>query len=246
MKFKSIVFILLLTSCNGNIQNLSNKQVYNSKGFAYIFNENDYKNKIIKGKLDNSKLEISHSSIKVNSLIKLINPKTKDTVTIRNLRRINYPDFYKIIISKQVAKKLNIDPDFPYIEIIEIRKNKSFVAKKAKIFNEEKTISSNAPITSVGISNISRDKQLKKNKDKDKDKFSILIASFYSVDTATFLKKRIIKEIPNFDVKKLKIIKKSDKESNLISGPYYTINLMKNDYILLKNFGFEELNFINE
>ena len=71
-----------------------------------------------------------------------------------------------------------------------------------------------------------------------------MLASFYSKDTAYFLKQRINKEIPSFDIQKLKIIKKSDKEIRLISGPYSTINLMKNDYIKLKNFGFEELNFI--
>ena len=124
MKFKFLLFILLLTSCNGNIQSLQNKQPYTAKGFAYIFNENDYENKIIRGRLDNSKLEISHSGLRINSLIKLINPKTNDSLTIKNLRKSNYPDFYKILISKQVARKLNIDPDLPYIEIIEIKKNK--------------------------------------------------------------------------------------------------------------------------
>ena len=71
-----------------------------------------------------------------------------------------------------------------------------------------------------------------------------MIATFYSNETAEFLKKRIIKEIPYYDHKKLKILKKSNKESNLISGPYNTINLMKNDYINLKKFKFEELNII--
>ena len=37
----------------------------------------------------------------------------------------------------------------------------------------------------------------------------------------------------------------SNKQTNLISGPYNTINFMKNDYILLKKFGFEELDIIN-
>ena len=108
MKFKFLVFILLLTSCNGNIQSISNKQPYTAKGFAYIFNENDYKNKIIRGRLDNSKLEVSHSGLRVNSLIKLINPKTKDTLTIKNLKRSSYPDFYKILISKQVSSCLRL------------------------------------------------------------------------------------------------------------------------------------------
>ena len=87
MKFKFLVYILLLTSCNGNMQSISNKQPYTAKGFAYIFNENDYENKIIKGRLDNSKLEISHSGLRINTLIKLINPKTNDSLIIKNLRR---------------------------------------------------------------------------------------------------------------------------------------------------------------
>ena len=46
------------------------------------------------------------------------------------------------------------------------------------------------------------------------------------------------------DVKKLKIKKIHDNETLVISGPYYSINLLKNDYILLKNFGFEELDIL--
>ena len=40
---------------------------------------------------------------------------------------------------------------------------------------------------------------------------------------------------------------KNNKETLVISGPYKSINSLKNDYILLKNFGFEELDiFLNE
>ena len=110
------------------------------------------------------------------------------------------------MITEKVAEKLNIDFNLPLVEISEIKKNKSFVAKKAKIFNEEKKISSNAPVTSVTISNISKNKV--SNKKVRLDEMYILIASFYSQDTAKFLKKRIIKELPNYDIKKLKIKKK--------------------------------------
>ena len=110
------------------------------------------------------------------------------------------------------------------------------------MYSEEKQISSNAPVTSVQISNISKNKnKIKKQKIQD---FYILIVSFYSMDTAEFLKERINKEIPSYDIKKLKIIKESDNKINLISGSYNTINLMKNDYINLKTFGFEELDII--
>ena len=55
---------------------MENRKPFNSKGFAYIFNEKDYKNKIIKGKLDNTKLQIAHNTLNANTLIKIINPKT--------------------------------------------------------------------------------------------------------------------------------------------------------------------------
>ena len=239
MKFSLIILLILVYSCSNNYTRLENRAPYNSKGLALIFNEKDLDNKVIKGKLDNSMLQISHQNLNVNTMIKLINPRTNDYVVVRNSKRIKYPDFYKIIITQKVANELNIDKDLPLIEILEIKKNKSFVAEKAKIFNEEKKILSNAPVTSVQISNISKNK-LKKKKLKD-NKIFILIASFYSRDSASFLRKRITTEIPNFDYNKIKIQKKNNNEINLISGPYKTINSVKNDYIQLKNFGFEDL-----
>ena len=244
MKYNIIIFIFLLASCTTNSIKLD-KNPYNAKGFAYIYNDEDYKNKIIKRQLDNSKLQISHNKLRINSLIRIINPITKNSIVLKNTKKINYPNFYKIIITKPVADKLKISTEIPLVEIIEIKKNKSFIAKKAKIFNEERKIPSNAPVTSVEISNISKNKNLK-NK-VNKDKLFIIIGTFYSKETADFLKKRITMEIQNYDIKKLKVRKKNNKEITLISGPYNTINLMKNDYILLKKFGFEELDFtINE
>ena len=240
MKYKIFILIFILGSCTVNSTRFENRTTFSSKGFAYIYNEEDYQKKTINGKLDNSQLQIAHKDLKINTLIKIINPSTKDSLTIKNTRKINYPDFYKILITSKVAEKLNLQNDLPLVEIIEIKKNKSFVAEKAKIFNEEKKISSNAPVTSVKISNISKNKSLK-NKHR-KQKFFILIGTFYSKETADFLKKRITIEIPNYDSKKLKIEKKSNKEINLISGPYTTINFMKNDYSKLKNLGFEDLN----
>ena len=244
MKFKIFFIFFFLISCTTNSTKLVNKAPFNAKGFALIYNEEDFNNKIIKAKLDNTKLQISHSSLKTNTLIKIINPYTNDSIILINLKKIDYPDFYKLLMTKEVAKKLNIKNDLPLIEILEIKKNESFVAKKAKIYNEEKKISSNAPVASVKISNISKNKNIEK-KIKKKE-FYILIGTFYDKNIAEFLKKRIIKETPQYDTNKLIINKKSNKQTELISGPYYAINFMKNDYILLKQFGFEELDIINE
>tara|TARA_Y100000389_G_scaffold200991_1_gene242642 strand:- start:3750 stop:4034 length:285 start_codon:yes stop_codon:yes gene_type:complete len=84
-------------------------------------------------------------------------------------------------------------------------------------------------------------------KKKNTENIYILIASFYTNDAANILKKRIINETPEYDNKRLYIKKKSDKEFEVLSGPYKSINLLKNDYIIFKNFGFEEMDiFINE
>ena len=245
MKFRYLIILFFTISCDPQLTTYSQKKPYLAKGFAYIYNEKDFVDKIIKGKMNNEIMQISHQNLRTGTLIKLINPLNKENITLKNVKRIRYPDFYKILISKPVAEKLKLKSDLPIIEIIEIKKNKSFVAKKAKIFNEEKKIPSKAPIDSVQISNISKNQSIKK-KDTT-NKIYIHVASFYSADTAKFLKQRIVKEVTDLDRRKLKIKKINNKETQVILGPYTSINSLKNDYIKLKGFGFEELDIlINE
>jgi len=244
MKFNFLILLFYLTSCSQHYTKLENRSPYNSTGFAYIYNEDDYKNKKIKKKLDNQLLQISHKDLKIGTLIKLINPQTKESILLKNLKRIDYPDYYKILVTEPVAKTLNINYELPMIEVLEVKKNKSFIAKKAKMYQEEKKISSNAPVTSVKIANISKKKIIKSNNKKD---IYIFVASFYTREAAALLKTRIISETPNYDIKKLVIRKKTTKEYEVLSGPYKSINLLKNDYINLKILGFEELDItINE
>ena len=66
--------------------------------------------------------------------------------------------------------------DLPILEIIEIKKNKSFVAEKAKMYREEKKISSKAPVDSVEISNIS--KNIVDERKKKTDNIFINIGTF--------------------------------------------------------------------
>ena len=66
-------------------------------------------------------------------------------------------------------------------------------------------------------------------------------------DQSNHDEQRITQELLNFDNKKLYIKTKKSNKISLISGPYNSITLMKNDYIQLKKFGFEELDIsINE
>ena len=245
MKYKLIIIFLFLISCAQNYSKSELKKPFNSKGFAYIYNQEDFINKIIKKKLDESSLQIAHNKLAPGTLIKIINSKTNDSIILKNNKKFNYPEFYKILITQSVADKINLHKDLPLVEIIEIKKNKSFVAKKTKIFKEEEKIHNNAPVETVTINNISKHK--KKMNIVSKDKFYIIIAEFYSKSSASLLKKRITQELTNFDSKKLYINSKKSNKITLISGPYNSINLMKNDYIQLTNFGFEELDIsINE
>ncbi len=245
MKFRLIILFLFLFSCTSQFTTINQKQPYASKGFAYIYNDNDFIQKVIKGKMNNDLMQISHQYLKTGTLINVSNPKNKKNIVLKNIKRIEYPDFYKVLITKPVAEKLELDTKLPILEIIEIKKNKSFVAEKAKIYSEEKKIPSNAPVASVQISNISKDKN-KKIKKKT-DKIYIHVASFYSLNTANFLKKRIIENVPAIDRNKLKVKKINNKETQVILGPYISVNLLKNDYIKLRNYGFEELDiYINE
>ena len=244
MKYKFLIF-LFLSSCAQNYSKSQLNQAFNTKGFAYIYNEKDFINKVIKRKLDNNSLQIAHNRLRPGSMIKIINIKTNESIILRNNKKFQYPEFYKILITEPVANELNLSKDVPLVEIIEVKKNKSFIAKKTKIFKEEEKIHSNAPVETVIINNISKHK--KNNKKVIKDKFHIVIAEFYSKNSANLLKKRITQELTNFDSKKLYIKSKKSNKITLLSGPYTSINLMKNDYIQLNNFGFEELDIsINE
>ena len=245
MRFKLLFLFFFVFSCSTDLITYNQKKIYSAKGFAYIYQDQDYNNKIIKGKMNGNIMQISHQNLKIGSLIQITNPVNKESIVLKNIKRIKYPDFYKVLITKPVAEKLDLNLDLPILEITEVRKNKSFVAKKAKIFQEEKKIPSKAPVASVQISNISKNKI--KDKKKKSNQIYILIGSFYSIETAKFLKERIAKDLPNLESHKLKIKKINEKETHVISGPYSTVNLLKNDYIKIKSLGFEELDiFTNE
>ncbi len=228
-----------MVSCSQNYTSLGVKETFSTKGFAYIYSEKDYEQGIIKRKLDHTLPQVAHSKIRQGGLIKVINTKTNQSIVLKNNKKFEYSDFYKIIITEPVADKLSLSKDLPLVEIIEVKKNKSFVAKKTKIFTEEKKISSKAPVESVKISNISKN-SIKSSKNIN-EKFNIIIAEFYSKKSANLLKKRISQELTSYDIKKLYINARKSNKITLLSGPYDSIEKMKEDYVLLKDFGFEEL-----
>ena len=83
MKFNFLILALFLYSCSSNYTKLDNRKPYSSTGFALIYNENDQNVETIKKKINNDLFEIFHKDLKTGTLIKLINPKTKENLILK-------------------------------------------------------------------------------------------------------------------------------------------------------------------
>jgi len=237
MKFKIIFFIFLLTSCStGTYKKATSINLYKSTGFALIYNEEDYEKGIISGKLNNDELQIAHNRIKKNSTVRITNPQNNKSIEMKVYKKINYPNFFNIIITKAVSDKLALNQNIPFVDIQEKIKNKSFVAKKAVTFSEEQKVSDKAPVTEVKIKNISVEKKVTKTKHK---KFSIIVGEFYSKDAAIDLKNILEKNYVEKGV--LKVKKLGKNKFTLSAGPYTSINTLKSRYFELNKYGFEYL-----
>ena len=110
--------------------------------------------------------------------------------------------------------------------------------------NIEKKIANKAPVTKINIDNLSKQEIIKKTKSKS---YSILVADFSSLESAELLKTRLIKILVNSNYQLIYINKNNNKSFELLMGPYNTINKLKNDYIVLNDSNFEDLDIkINE
>ena len=237
MKFKIFILFFLLSSCvsNGVSNKKSNFIPYSSKGFALIYNEEDYNQKIVSSRLNSDKLEVGHNKLNRNSIIVITNPENKKSITMLVSKKVKYPNFYKVLITEGIAKKLELNNELPFIDIQQKIKNKSFVAKKAVTHSEEKIASDKAPVTDIKITNIST----VKNSKKLKKKYLIIIGNFYSKSSADALIGLLINEDVSEEVFKVK--KLSKNKYRLTAGPYGSINTLKNDYFKLNKYGFDDL-----
>ena len=77
MKYKTILLLFILSACAPQLTTINIKEPYVANGFAYIYNEFDFNEKIIKGKMNNEILQVSHQNLKTGTLIKITNPKNK-------------------------------------------------------------------------------------------------------------------------------------------------------------------------
>ena len=248
MKFNKIIILstlFLLIGCNQypNNQTKISKIVienkYKNSGFSLIYSESLN----IKKKIDQRSLTIFHKSLKNRSFVKITNPLNgKSLIAEVKSNRVKFSPFYNSVITERIANDLELDLIEPYIDIVLISKNSTFVAKKSKTFDEEKKVAEKAPIDGIQISNLN---QVSKNKiksgKKHKFSYSIKVADFYYKKSAQNMISKIKKEVrlTNF-----KIIQLSETNYRLILGPFNDINSLKESFEKINSLYFENLEII--
>ncbi len=243
-KFISLLFFTLLLSCQQINSNKKDKiyfdiqNKFKNSGFALVYSENLSEIK----SLETRSLDIYHKSLKKKTNVKILNPKNGKFV-IANVKsnKIRFSNFYNSVISPRIAEDLSLNLDEPFIEIISISKGSTFIAKKAKTFDEEKSVAEKAPIDGVKISNLNlKPIKIKKNK-KELFSYSIKVADFYYKDSAKLMLSRIQNET---SIKNLQIIRLSKTKYRLLIGPFDDIKSLKNSFEMMNILNFENLEII--
>ena len=242
--FLIIIISIFISSCaDYKTTKKDEKQYFTSSGFALIYDEDLYAKKIINKKINNQNLEIMHHILKKNSIVRIINPMNMKTIETKVFKQANYPKIFNVVISEKIASILELDKNNPYVEVVELKKNKTFVAKESDMFEEEKKVAEKAPVNEIKIDDLSKIKSDVSKKNVKKNNFTIIIADFYYYDSASNLMNELIKKakIKNISVKKI-----NDTKYRLFVGPYKNFNALKTVYISLNNLGFDNLNIFNE
>ncbi len=243
--FLKFLFCLSLLSCNQSFNNefkkinISLENRYQNSGFALVYNDNL---KDIK-KIETRSLDIYHKSLKKKSIVKITNPNNgKYLIANVKSNRIRFSNFYNSILSLRIAEELELDLNEPFVELILLSKESTFVAKKAKMFEEEKEVAEKAPVDGIMINDLNQ-KKIKNNKAKKK-RFSYIIkvADFYYKESAKLMVERIKDEslINNVD-----IIKLSETKYRVLIGPFNDIKSLKNSFEKMSLFNFENLEILN-
>ena len=125
------------------------------------------------------------------------------------------------------------------MEVLEVKKNKTFIAKESNTFDEEKRVAEKAPVDEIKMDDITLNKSYKKNIKVEKRNFFLIISDFYYQDSANNLKDDLIKKI---DIENISVKKINDKKYRVFVGPFENFNALKTTYISLNKLGFEDLN----
>ncbi|MDB2655253.1 SPOR domain-containing protein [Candidatus Pelagibacter bacterium] len=252
MNYKSIliVFFIFLLGCEQNNlkKNVINKEImskYKNSGFALVYDPVLKKGKKISKKIDNKSLFIFHKNLKKNSFVKITNPINQKTVIAEVIsNKVRFSDFYNSVITSRIADELSLNLNEPYIDLVLISQNSTFIAKKAKTYNEEKKVAEKAPVDGIQIDNLGDVNQPKNQAKKDNIfSYSIKIADFYYKDSAKNMSDRIIDET-NITNPVIKTI--SNTKYRVLLGPFNDIKKLEDSFNEIKSLDFENIEILKD
>ena len=242
-----IISIIFLTGCkqinlNDKI-NLNSQVKYKNSGFALIYSDDLKKKKEITKKMDNRAIIIFHKNLKRNSFVKITNPINMKTIIAEvNSNKVEFSDFYNSVITLRIAEELSLDLNEPYIDLVLISNNSTFISKKAKTFDEEKNVAVKAPVDGIKIDNLGYSNQTKKViLKKNNFQYSIKIADFYYNQSAMNMAERIINET---NIKNPVIKKISNTKYRVLLGPFDDIKILEKSFNEIKSLNFENLEIL--
>ena len=245
-----IISIFFLVGCeqhNLNKKNISynSSDKYKNSGFALVYNNTLKDEKKITKNIDNRALLIFHKSLKKNSFVKITNPINQKTIIAEVIsNKVQFSDFYNCVITARIAEELYLDLNEPYIDLVLISQNSTFVAKKAKTFNEEKKVAEKAPVDGIKIDNLGETNDQKKKITKvNYFEYSIKIADFYYEDSAKNMVNRILEET---NIKHPKIKKISKTKYRVLLGPFSDIKKLEESFNKINLLNFESLEILKD
>ena len=243
-----IVIFLFIYSCTTNNINKSQNKViiqsetYSNKGFTLLFNEDLKKQKLINKKIEERSLIVFQKNLKKDTNIKITNLLNNKTILAKVGVNSKYPNFFNSVISKRIYEELELNESEPYVEITTISENSTFLAKKAKMYEEEKQVAEKAPVEGISINDLSLNKKKnKKIQKKDKFNYIIKIADFYYENTAIMMQKRIKDEL---NLNSSKISKISNTNFRVYLGPFDNLESLKNAFDGITPLNFENIEII--
>ena len=252
MNYKSIliVFFIFLVGCEQNNlkKDVVNREImskYKNSGFTLVYDPVLKKEKKISKKIDNKSLFIFHKNLKKNSFVKITNPINQKTVIAEVIsNKVRFSDFYNSVITSRIADELSLNLNEPYIDLVLISQNSTFIAKKAKTFNEEKNVAEKAPVDGIQIDNLGDVNQTKNEAKKDNIfSYSIKIADFYYKDSAKNMSDRIIDET-NITNPVIKTI--SNTKYRVLLGPFNDIKKLEESFNEIKSLDFENIEILKD
>ena len=245
-----IFFTFFLIGCeqnsfNKNLANQNKLSKYKNSGFTLVYDNILKQEKKISKKIDNRSLFIFHKNLKENSFVKITNPKNQKTIIAEVIsNKAKFSDFYNSVITLRIAEEISLDLKEPYIELVLISQNSTFVAKKAKTFKEEKKVAEKAPVDGIQIDNLGETIDPKKEITKDSVfNYSIKVADFYHKDSAKNMSDRIINEtnIKNPIIKRI-----SNTKYRVLLGPFNDIKKLKESFNDIKSLNFENIEILKD